>query len=96
MGHVVLRGLPDGLLQRTRAIAAQTHRRVEDVLLEWLSRGETDIRRRLDELMRIYGRRMAQQAHVLKEAVDRGLRPPRNYIVVDARWAAHAVQYLPA
>lgn len=43
MSHVVMIDLPDDLGQRARAIAAQTHRRVEDVLLEWLGRGAADI-----------------------------------------------------
>ena len=120
MSHVVMLDLPDDLGQRARVIAAQTHRRVEDVLLEWLGRGAADIamdqlpddqvltlcdlemseeqqhelndllarqregllesdeRHSLNELMGIYRRGMIQKAQALKEAVDRGLRPPLN------------------
>lgn len=36
MGETVTLELPNGLAQSAHAIAAQSHRRFEDVLLEWL------------------------------------------------------------
>jgi hypothetical protein len=42
MGHVVTLDLPGEMAQRAEAVAARTHRSVEEVLLEWLSRGATD------------------------------------------------------
>ncbi len=35
--------LPDVLAQSARSVAAQTQRRIEDVLVEWLDRAATDI-----------------------------------------------------
>jgi hypothetical protein len=43
MGQTVTLDLPPDLAQRAEAVAHQTHRRVEDVLLEWLGRAATDI-----------------------------------------------------
>jgi hypothetical protein len=38
MSEKVTLELPEALAQRARAVAAQTHRRVEDVLVEWIDR----------------------------------------------------------
>lgn len=38
MGEVVTLNLPEVVATRARAIASQTHRRIEDVLIEWLDR----------------------------------------------------------
>lgn len=38
MGQVVTLNLPEVVAARARQVASQTHRRVEDVLLEWLYR----------------------------------------------------------
>ena len=38
MSETVTVEVPEGLLQSARAVAAQTQRRVEDVLAEWLER----------------------------------------------------------
>lgn len=35
--------LPEPLLESARAVALRTHRRIEDVLLEWLNRAATDV-----------------------------------------------------
>ena len=43
MGHHVTLDLPPELAERAQAVAAQSHRRVEDVLLEWLGRAATDV-----------------------------------------------------
>ncbi len=43
MGHIVTLDLPSDLAQRAAAVAQQTHRQVEDVLLEWLGRAATDV-----------------------------------------------------
>ncbi|MBI4670209.1 MAG: hypothetical protein HY741_00895 [Chloroflexi bacterium] len=38
MGEVVTLNLPEVVAARARTVAAQRHRRIEDVLLEWLER----------------------------------------------------------
>ena len=43
MSETVTLEIPDALAQNARDIAAQTHRRVEDVLVEWLARAATDL-----------------------------------------------------
>lgn len=43
MGQTVSLDLPPDLAQRAAAVAQQTHRRVEDVLLEWLGRAASDV-----------------------------------------------------
>lgn len=43
MGQTVSIDLPPDLAQRAAAVAQQTHRRVEDVLLEWLGRAASDV-----------------------------------------------------
>ncbi len=43
MSEIVTLELPDMLAQSARTVAAQTHRRVEDVLVEWLDRAATDV-----------------------------------------------------
>lgn len=43
MGQMVSLDLPPDLAQRAEAVAQQTHRRVEDVLLEWLGRAASDV-----------------------------------------------------
>jgi hypothetical protein len=43
MSETVTLEIPDGLAQNARDIAAQTHRRVEDVLIEWLARAATNL-----------------------------------------------------
>ena len=43
MGHHVTLVLPSELAARAQAVAAQSHRRLEDVLLEWLGRAATDV-----------------------------------------------------
>jgi hypothetical protein len=43
MSETVSLDLPNELAERARAIAAQTHRRLEDVLLEWWDRAATEI-----------------------------------------------------
>lgn len=42
MSESVTIELPNELARQARTVAAQTHRRVEDVLLEWLGRGATE------------------------------------------------------
>ncbi len=43
MSNQVTLDLPPELAQRAQAIADRTHRRIEDVLLEWLDRAATDV-----------------------------------------------------
>jgi len=43
MSHVVTLDLPPALAARVQAAAAQSHRRLEDVLLEWIDRAATDV-----------------------------------------------------
>ena len=43
MSEIVTLELPDVLAQSARSVAAQTHRRIEDVLVEWLDRAATDV-----------------------------------------------------
>ena len=43
MGHHVTLDLPPEGTERVQAVAVQSHRRVEDVLLEWLGRAATDV-----------------------------------------------------
>jgi hypothetical protein len=43
MSEIVTLALPDKLMQSARTVADRTHRRVEDVLLEWLDRAATDV-----------------------------------------------------
>jgi hypothetical protein len=43
MSEIVTLEIPDALAQSARAVAEQTHRRVEDVLIEWLDRAATEI-----------------------------------------------------
>lgn len=43
MSDQVTLDLPPELAQRAQAIADRTHRRIEDVLLEWLDRAATDV-----------------------------------------------------
>ena len=42
MGELVTLELPPEVAQRAKEVAAHTHRRVEDVLVEWLNRNATD------------------------------------------------------
>lgn len=42
MSTVVTLELPHDLAERAQRIAKQTHRSVEDVLLDWLRRGATE------------------------------------------------------
>jgi hypothetical protein len=43
MSHTVTLDLPNDLAQRAQKMAEQTHRKVEDVLLEWLVRAVVDM-----------------------------------------------------
>lgn len=43
MGQTITLDLPPDVAQRAAAVARQTHRQVEDVLLEWLGRAATDV-----------------------------------------------------
>jgi hypothetical protein len=43
MSETVTLELPDTLVKSARAIAEQTHRRVEDVLIEWLDRAAAEL-----------------------------------------------------
>jgi hypothetical protein len=43
MSETVTLEVPDQLVERARAIAAQTHRPLEEVLLAWLSRVAADV-----------------------------------------------------
>lgn len=43
MSEPVTLELPDDLAQRARALAARTHRRLEDVLIEWLGQAASDV-----------------------------------------------------
>ena len=43
MAEIVTLELPDSLAQQAKAIAALTHRRLEDVLVEWIDRAITDL-----------------------------------------------------
>jgi hypothetical protein len=42
MGQTITLDLPHDVAQRAAAVARQTHRQVEDVLLEWLGRAAED------------------------------------------------------
>lgn len=43
MGQTITLDLPSDVAQRAADVARQTHRQVEDVLLEWLGRAATDV-----------------------------------------------------
>jgi len=43
MAEIITLELPEPLVQRVREIAALTHRRLEDVLVEWIDRAATDL-----------------------------------------------------
>ncbi|HEX5506811.1 MAG TPA: hypothetical protein VFW96_29630 [Thermomicrobiales bacterium] len=43
MGEIVTLELPEPLVRNARAVAQQTHRSVEAVLLEWLDRAATEV-----------------------------------------------------
>ena len=43
MSETITLDLPEPLVESARAIAIQTHRRIEDVLIEWLDRAATEI-----------------------------------------------------
>jgi hypothetical protein len=43
MSEIVRLELPDVLVQSARSVANRTHRRVEDVLVEWLARAVPDV-----------------------------------------------------
>jgi hypothetical protein len=43
MDETITLDLPEPLLESARAVAAQSHRRIEDVLIEWLDRAATDV-----------------------------------------------------
>ena len=43
MSETVTLALPDSLASSARSVAAQTNRRLEDVLLEWLDRAATEL-----------------------------------------------------
>jgi len=43
MGQIFTLDLPPDLAQRAKTVAQQTHRQVEDVLLEWLGRAASDV-----------------------------------------------------
>ena len=43
MSETVTLALPEPLAQSARAVATQTNRRLEDVLIEWLDRAATDL-----------------------------------------------------
>jgi hypothetical protein len=42
MSQTIVLQLPDELLQRARAFAAQTHRPLEDLLVDWLDRASAE------------------------------------------------------
>src|SRR5690242_9507450 len=43
MSEIVTLEVPDNLAARARAVAAQTHRPLEEVLIEWLARVAADV-----------------------------------------------------
>ena len=43
MSEIVTLQLPETLAQKAKEIAAFTHRRLEDVLLEWIDRASTEL-----------------------------------------------------
>ncbi|MEH2072887.1 MAG: hypothetical protein V7K57_00450 [Nostoc sp.] len=43
MAEIVTLKLPETLAQKAKEIAAFTHRRLEDVLLEWIDRAITEL-----------------------------------------------------
>jgi hypothetical protein len=43
MSEIVTLELPDTVIQSARAIASQTHRRVEDVLIDWIDQAAADV-----------------------------------------------------
>ena len=43
MSETITLDLPELLIESARAVPAQTHRRIEDVLIEWLDRAATDV-----------------------------------------------------
>ncbi len=42
MSEIVTLELPEALAVRAKEVAARTHRRLEDVLVEWLDRATTE------------------------------------------------------
>lgn len=75
MSEKVTVELPDELAQRVRAVAAQTHRRFEEVLVEWLDRAGTEpaVESLSDEevLALCQGQLDAGQQHELSELLAR-------------------------
>jgi len=43
MSQIITLQLPETLVQRVKEIAAFTHRRLEDVLLEWIDRASNEL-----------------------------------------------------
>jgi hypothetical protein len=43
MAEIITLELPESLVQQAKEIAMLTHRRVEEVLIEWLNRASTDL-----------------------------------------------------
>ncbi|HUY79050.1 MAG TPA: hypothetical protein VMV29_19910 [Ktedonobacterales bacterium] len=118
MGDTVTLELPKDIAESARAFAAESHRPLEDVLVEWLSIIANDIpvhllpdeqvlalrdmqmdatqqeemsdllaaqgdgtiddagRKRLKELLKIYGNGMIRKSTALQVAIERGLQPP--------------------
>jgi predicted transcriptional regulator len=75
MSETVTLELPDTLAKSVRAVAEQTHRRVEDVLIEWLDRAAAELPIELlpdDEVLALRDMQMddAQQA-ALSELLGR-------------------------
>ncbi|MFL5801343.1 MAG: hypothetical protein ACJ8CR_06335 [Roseiflexaceae bacterium] len=69
MSETVTLEIPDTLAQHARAVAQQTQRRVEDVLVEWLDRAATELPVELlsdDEVLALRDMQMddAQQAEL--------------------------------
>ena len=67
--------LPEELAQRARAVAAQTHRRFEEVLVEWMDRAGTERTVESlpdDELLALCGRQLdSGQQEELSELLSR-------------------------
>lgn len=75
MSQIVTLDLPDDVARRARDVATRTHRRVEDVLLEWLGAAATDTPVDMlpdAEVLALRDQEMsAQQQHELSELLAR-------------------------
>jgi hypothetical protein len=64
MSESVTIELPDDLARQAREVAAQTHRRVEDILIEWLGHGASEAPVELlpdDQVLSFAGMQMSEE-----------------------------------